>query len=144
MQESVTAKPFSSSFFFISAASRWALPVWEPKSTVTSRSTALRRPWRTEAGKAHLFALLLAPRDTTPQASQIAAQPDHLIGRQRGQQLVQGFRLLLVERAVSARKKKVRSSTTSPGIKSTADDYTQHTPAKATRSSIGSGLGRQS
>ena len=40
MQDSVTAKPFSSSRFFISPASRWALPVWEPKRMVTSRGTA--------------------------------------------------------------------------------------------------------
>ena len=37
---------------------------------------------------------------TAAQTSQIAAQPDHLIGRKRGQQLIQGLGLLLVKRAV--------------------------------------------
>ena len=36
----------------------------------------------------------------TAQTSQVAAEPDHLIGRERGQQLVQDFRLMLVKRAV--------------------------------------------
>ena len=101
MHDSVTAKPFSSSRFFISPASRWALPVWEPKRMVTSRSIAAAAgvPAAGSRNGRRRATGVPAPARTA-QAGQVAAEPDHLIGRERSQQLVQGFRLLLVERAV--------------------------------------------